>query len=438
VWGRPKQPIDFLKKIPLKKAGWLVLFAVIFLPFPIFLTFSFQPHPLRTLFFFYLADIFLAFLLLKKYTQKNRDLKLQREALQEKINLQNFENAKELQNQKSLQEKIRRYSCLRQVIEGINASLTLESIAEELSSQVFSLIASGRGTCSLYLIDKLSHNLALLKTKKEDKKTVIRTKQGDIFDHWVLRHASPLLIEDIKKDFRFDLEKLKEVDLRPFSCLISSPLVSGSQFIGVLRLDYPKANFYTQDDLRFLLTICDLGAVALENGELYQDTQELAIRDGLTSLFTRGHFMELLKLECKRSLRKGGIFSLLMLDIDYFKNYNDKLGHTAGDIVLQVLSSSISEFFKGRDALISRFGGEEFCLILPEVDKKEAYAAADSLRAHIEKNKIILRRQESGVTVSIGVASFPKDASDEVELIMKADKAMYQAKEKGRNYVVGA
>lgn len=411
----------------------------VFLPaLPIFLTFRLSSHPLRTLFAFYLINALLALYAFKKHTKKIRDLRLRRESVQEQINVQNYQNAKELQNQGSLKEKIRRYLSLKEVIEQINATLTVESIAEHLSASAFSLIASGRGTATLYLIDKSNHSLSLLKTKKEDKKIIVRTKQGDIFDHWVLRHASPLLIEDIRKDFRFDLEKFASEDLRPVSSLISSPLMSGNNFLGILRLDHPQINFYSQDDLRFLLTICDLGAVALENGELYQNTQELAIRDGLTSLFNKGHFMELLKLECKRSIRHEKVFSLLMVDIDYFKNYNDKFGHVAGDIVLKNLSQKLDEFLKDKAAVISRFGGEEFCIILPGLSKKEAQETAQDLCQQIESTKIVLRRQQTTITVSIGVAFFPKDASDEVELIMNADKAMYKAKQSGRNRVVTA
>ena len=431
-----KTKISFLKKAVFKKAVHIVLFPLIYLLCPIFLTFRFQLHPIKLLFSFYLVNGFMVLYVCTKNAKRVRNLKLSRETLEERINVQRYQNSKELQNQEGLKEKIRRYLSLKKVIEQINASLTLESIAEHLNSIAFSLIARGQGTCTLYIIDKVTHNLSLFKTKKEDRRIIIKAKQGDIFDHWVLRHASPLLIEDINRDFRFDLGKLKTEDLRPVSSLISSPLISGGKFLGILRLDHHQRSFYSLYDLRFLVTICDLGAVALENGLLYQDTEELAIHDGLTSLFTKGHFIELLKLECKRSIRHERYFSLLMMDIDYFKNYNDKFGHVAGDIVLKNLSQNIVDSLKDKDALISRFGGEEFCIILRGADKQEAYDTAELLRKTIEETKIVLRRQQTNVTVSIGCATFSKDTSDEVELIMKADRAMYQAKKSGRNRVV--
>jgi len=175
--------------------------------------------------------------------------------------------------------------------------------------------------------------------------------------------------------------------------------------------------------------------VALENSLLFQKTQDLAIHDGLTSLYTKGYFLEYLQGECRRDAHHGALFSLLMLDIDFFKNYNDKFGHTAGDIVLKRLSRSIVEFLKDLNPVVGRFGGEEFCVILHGLDKKKAYAVADSLRQRIEKEKIILRRQETNVTVSIGIAAYPVDGMNADELIMKSDRAMYESKQKGRNRV---
>jgi len=392
----------------------------------------------RLLVAFFSINILTAYYLLHKYFKRKQYLQIEIQHLQEKINILSAENSKEEKNKSAIEEKIRRYNKLKEITEEIDQSLDLENIGDKLTSIAFSLIAGNKGTCILYLLDSQTQGLSLFKTKKEDEDLVIKAKEGGIFDFWVLRHASPLLIEDIKKDFRFDLEKIgTQAYTRPISSLISAPLISERKFIGILRLDNSLPSCYSQDDLRLLMTICDLGAVVLENGQLFQRTKDLAIHDELTSLFTRSYFLERLKEECARGLRQDIVFSLLMLDIDYFKNYNDKFGHTSGDIVLKNLSHNITDFFKDNDSLVSRFGGEEFCVILPSIDKVKAHKVADELRMRIEKTKIILRKQETHITVSIGVASFPIDASDADELILKSDKAMYEAKQRGRNRVCG-
>jgi len=391
--------------------------------------------PFKLLLFFFLINALGAYYLLRRYSKRRQYLKIETQAFQEKINILSAENIKEGKNKSAIEEKIKRYNKLKEITEEIDRSLDLEDIGDKLTSIAFSLIARDKGTCILYLLDSRTQALSLFKTKKEDKGLIIKAKEGVIFDFWVLRHASPLLIEDIKKDFRFDLEKIETQHIRPVSSLISAPLISERKSMGILRLDNSSPSFYTQDDLRLLMAICDLGAVALENGQLFQRTKDLAIHDELTLLFTKTYFSERLKEECARGLRQDIVFSLLMLDIDYFKNYNDKFGHTSGDIVLKNLSHNITDFFKDSASLISRFGGEEFCIILPLANKAKAHKMANELRKRIEKAKIILRKQQTNITVSIGVASFPVDASDADGLILKSDKAMYEAKQKGRNRV---
>ncbi len=431
---KDKSFLPSLRNFFLKRITVIVLPLFLYIFLPLYLTIRLNPA-VKLLLLFYLVNILVAFYLLRLNSGKKYRLSLKAEELEGKINILNDENSRDPTNQAGLQEKISRYDNLKNIIEKINHNLDLESIADTLADVSFSLIGNNRGVCNLYLVDSQTYILSLFKTKKEDENLIIKTKEGDIFDLWVLRHTSPLLIEDTRQDFRFDSEKLKIQYARPISSLISSPLVSEHKFLGVLRLDNPTPSFYSQDDLRLLVAICDFGSVALESGQLFQKTQDLATHDGLTSLYTKGYFLERLKEECKRSVRQNNPFSLLMLDIDYFKKYNDKFGHTAGDILLKNLSRYLAESLKDYNPIISRFGGEEFCVILPGIDKKKASLIAEKLRVGIEKAKVILRMQETSITVSIGVTSSPADSSDKDELVFKADRAMYGAKQKGRNRV---
>jgi len=423
------QKRPFLLRITLPIA--LPVFLYLFLP--VYLKLSKPGMPAWYLFLFYLVNAVISIFIFRAFLHKSYEERYRKEQMEERINVLRDQVSSESKNNASLKTKIMRYQQLKNIVGDINKTLELNSVAESLVSVCFSLIGNNKGVCALYLVDEQTSRLLLYKTKKEDREMVIKAKEGDIFDLWVLRHAQPLLIENIRKDFRFDLEKIKKEEVRPFSSLISSCFLSDHKFLGILRLDNPVPQSYSQDDLRFLVKICELGSVALENSELFKKTQDLAVHDSLTSLFTKGYLLERLKEELNRALRKEARLSILMIDIDFFKKYNDKFGHIAGDIVLQKLSSIISEYLKDLKPIICRFGGEEFCAVLSNIDKKRALDISKGLCDRIAQEKLILRRQETQTTVSIGVATFPVDAADETEIIQKADKAMYAAKARGRN-----
>ena len=411
----------------------LILLAYFILP--IYLARILKVSPFRPLALFYLVNIAIIFYFSRKSFFRNSDFQLRLQELQEKMNILNAEYSQEVKNSFALQEKRMRYDSLGNILKEINSSLELNLVTEKLTTEAFSLIGKNRGVCLLYLIDNQLQKLVLFKTKKGDKGLVIQAKEGNILDFWVLRHASPLLVEDIKNDFRFDLDKLMALDARPVASLISAPFLSENKQLGILRLDSEAPGVYSQYDLRFLASISDLGAVAIENSELFKRAQDLAIHDVLTGLFTKVYFMERLKDECKRALSRRVSLSLLMLDIDFFKNYNDQFGHTAGDIVLKKLSQIVTRTLAHSHPLVSRFGGEEFCIAIAGIDKKEAFKVGETLRREIENEKVILRRTETHITVSMGVANLPSDTLDNEDLIRKADKAMYEAKRKGRNQV---
>jgi len=416
-----------------------VIVVTILLVFPVFFVpvFCKNLYLIPLLIFYALNILILFFSFNKKYNEKF-SFQYKADKLKERINVLAEENRKQNKSNAAWFLKKERYNGFKEIIEKINQDLDLDSVCEELVTMAFSLIANNRGNCILYLVDPHSQKLYLYKSKKEIDSVIIKAKGGDIFDTWVMRHSTPLHIEDIKNDFRFDIGKLALQDKRPVLSLISAPFITSHGFLGTMRLDSPLTEAFSQDDLRFLMTICDLGAVAIESSQLFQKMQDMAIHDSLTSLYTKAYFINHLKEEIRHALRHKSPVSLFLVDIDFFKLYNDKFGHTAGDAVLKLLSHNMGQFLKEYNPVISRFGGEEFCLTLPGIDKNSGVKLANKLCKYIQKQKIHLRRQEANITVSIGVAGFPDDAVAEDELIAKADKAMYQAKKKGRNQVCSA
>jgi diguanylate cyclase (GGDEF)-like protein len=354
--------------------------------------------------------------------------------MQESINLTRIELNRATSLALSLRERIESYKQLKSIIEKLNQYTELKVMADNLLDILFSLIGKRKGNCIFYLVDTCTHKLNIFTVKKEDKSTVIKAKEGDIFDLWVIRHNSPLLVENSQSDFRFDFKAIEKTAQRKICSLISSPLISQERLLGIIRLDSPLNSTYNQEDLRLLSTIADSVAIAIENTRLLQEVKDLAIIDSLTDCFTKNYFMERVKEDLLINMHRKKSLSLLMLDIDHFKEYNDKFGHIAGDIVLIELGKLLKKIV-GTKGMVFRFGGEEFCILMTDTDKKSAIIFAQRILKEVENKVIYLRRNKTSVTVSIGIASAPEDAYSEDELISKADYCLYQAKNKGRNRV---
>ncbi len=177
-----------------------------------------------------------------------------------------------------------------------------------------------------------------------------------------------------------------------------------------------------------------------ENREILQDllkkTRDLSIRDGLTGLYNQTHFFQMLEDHIKKAKRYKEVFSVLLFDIDNFKNYNDNNGHINGSLVIKRIGSIVTDTFRTFD-ISSRYGGDEYVIFLPNTDKIGAFLAGDRLRERVEKSKFPgMEKQPKGrVTISMGIASFPEDAITRENLLNKADEALYYSKENGKNKV---
>lgn len=173
----------------------------------------------------------------------------------------------------------------------------------------------------------------------------------------------------------------------------------------------------------------------LEDAKLQME--RLAVTDGLTGLYNHRHFKEQLRQEIDRAKRHQHNLSLLMMDIDYFKFYNDNHGHPAGDDVLRNIAELILKNLRQID-VAARYGGEEFAVILPETNNKSAIIVAEKIRSIVEETKFPKEENQpnGSLTLSIGIATFPGDSSGGIELVDTADRRLYKAKQKGRNTLV--
>lgn len=228
------------------------------------------------------------------------------------------------------------------------------------------------------------------------------------------------------------------------------PLVAQGDMLGLLHLRIPEGvprhrvddhgGVYeqgsTQNYEKLAVATSEQAALALANLELKAALQAQSIRDPLTGLYNRRYLDETMGRELRRAEREGTSLACLMIDIDHFKTFNDTYGHDAGDAALKQVAVMLREGTRGED-VVCRFGGEEFTIIMAGMDATAATQRAEQLRAAVSATDFEWHGQPLGrVTVSAGVACYPLNAGSQEELVRAADKALYAAKENGRNQVV--
>ena len=254
------------------------------------------------------------------------------------------------------------------------------------------------------------------------------------FMNWLKAQGKAVTVSNASAESR--LKGLNLIpQLRGFS---SIPLLIQDQAIGLIVVfDFGEKPGQSMDgkDFSNLRILASQIAIGIEKATLYDKVQRLSITDGLTGLFVHRHFQTRLDEEIKRAERYKEPLSLLMLDIDFFKKFNDNYGHLAGDAVLKRVAVLLREHVDSAD-ISSRYGGEEFSVILPKQDKELARIKAEKIRLAVEADLLRYEGKELKVTVSMGLAAFPGDAMTKKGLIDKADQALYKAKHDGRNRLV--
>jgi diguanylate cyclase (GGDEF)-like protein len=236
--------------------------------------------------------------------------------------------------------------------------------------------------------------------------------------------AKPLVVNNIKEDDGFiDSEKSY---VRSIACI---PMVVYNDVIGVINVTNKRHDkAFTDEDVEMLKAVADQAAVAINKAQLW----DMAVTDSLTGLYVRRYFLVKLQEELHRAERYDNILSIVMADLDHFKNINDTYGHDAGDRVLKAIGKFLQQNIRDVD-MVARYGGEEFVIMIPEAANDAAHILSERLRKQMSELKI---EDLPPITISLGIATYPFDGSDLADLIKKADAAMYAAKRDGRNRVV--
>ena len=211
------------------------------------------------------------------------------------------------------------------------------------------------------------------------------------------------------------------------------PLVVGGAAMGVLGVR-PDGGVLPADRRSIIEAAAALLAVSIKNAQLFREVRENSVRDALTGCFTRGHALEMIDAELRRARRSQTPVSVIMFDLDHFKDVNDRYGHLCGDAVLGVIGKRMKEVLRGSD-LKCRYGGEEFLVLLPETPLHGARRVADTLRREIAERPVPWSGEALTITASFGLAQTLPGEVNVQAVIARADQALYRAKDDGRNCV---
>lgn len=244
---------------------------------------------------------------------------------------------------------------------------------------------------------------------------------------FILNHNGPLYIADIAEMDNPNSLLLKE----GVTSLLAAPLMVENRIVGILYVNDFKHRGFRSEDMSLFSLLSIYAALTMNRVKSIEEMRLLSITDGLTGLYNQSYLMEQIKKEIVRAGRHKRKVSVVIFDIDNFKEYNDSYGHLEGNKVLKEISRMLVKECRETDT-VGRFGGEEFCLVLPELDKENVKIIADRLCKDISKMTGFLRK----VTVSGGVATYPNDAKSHNMLFNKADTRLYKAKGDGKNKVV--
>ena len=272
----------------------------------------------------------------------------------------------------------------------------------------------------------------------------------------VMRTSTPLIVGDAYSTYTsFQTGDQTRYEVRGW---MGVPMIIGDRVIGMLAFNKKESDYYSQEQSQFALAFAAQAAIAIENARLYSDAQkelyekiqaeekllilqkeleEQAIRDSLTGLYNRRFLDETLTRELSRAERDKYSVSVVMLDLDHFKKFNDTYGHDVGDMMLKQLGKLLTSQVRAGD-IACRYGGEEFVVVMPKASLSVARQRANDWRTRFESQILIFGGDVLSATLSAGVAVYPMHGSSSEEIIRKADQAMYAAKASGRNLVITA
>ncbi|HKY05224.1 MAG TPA: diguanylate cyclase [Blastocatellia bacterium] len=333
-----------------------------------------------------------------------------------------------------LESKNRSMSQFYEFLRGINSTLDSQKVYPSVLAKLSEMLRSER--TSLMLLNESSNELAV-EAALPEMADPVRVKLGEGIAGSVLAEGLPLVVRDAEADSRVPNVRRGQYKSNSF---ISYPISVGSRKIGVLNLaDRVDGMPYESEDLSLLDLMVPHLALIIDSTEWHKKAevyQRMSLTDPLTGLPNRRYLEDRLFEEVERSKRHGTPLAFMIIDVDRFKTYNDVYGHANADRVLVKTAQLLRQSVRAID-MSARFAGDEFCIVLPETDLAAAGKIADRLRKTVSETEYRSEQDEhmGRVTISIGVSSFSPTRQSPHSIMETADRALYQAKTRGRDCV---
>jgi diguanylate cyclase (GGDEF)-like protein len=333
---------------------------------------------------------------------------------------------------RSEQTTIRKLNILNELNSSLIFKLSVNDVIDAIVSFSEPLIKSGIKTIAV--IDKTTQDITHIKSSPVKYAEGLSFLINNLILEFKRNETIPLRMDYASGGEKFDeLTRGIKVEIKN---ILAVPIIIDGALRGIFIFANKTGEdaFNTEDEDSALMVAIQAG-VAIEKALYHEETLHLAKTDGLTGLNNHRTFHEVLDFEIRRARRFNRYLSLLLIDVDFFKDFNDTYGHQAGDIALKDLANIIRRNLRSVDSA-ARYGGEEFAVILFETLSDGAFRTAERIRNEVKNHTFDMGEYKANLTVSIGISTFPDDALDKERLIKFADDALYMAKRKGRNSVI--
>jgi diguanylate cyclase (GGDEF)-like protein len=330
-------------------------------------------------------------------------------------------------------KQVERLETINEISKQIVSTIETEQLISLLDAALKNALDADTYYIGIQKGDKL--HMQLFYDDGEYFSDVVVDTEGTI-SGWVVNNKKSLFLPDLRKDIKLEGVTLKLLGKPKTSLSWMGVPMQGSHVNGLIAIASYRPNAFNRSDFELLSTITQRAALALDNAHHHALVEEQARLDSLTRVYNHSYFIKTLHEQAETCLALKQPLSLIMMDIDYFKQYNDSFGHLVGDEILVSLCQVIREHIKQGDA-VGRWGGEEFAISLPNATKEQAHNVAERIRETLANFKI----SNTSVppitvpTISMGIAEFPAETKDVNKLIDLADKRLYIAKERGRDQI---